>query len=47
MFQGFMNHILQELIDKGCVIVYIDDILVFTDTVKENRRIIHKVLDIL
>src|SRR5580698_8000941 len=46
-FQGFMNHILKDLIDKGHVIVYIDDILVFTDTVEENHHIVHKVLDIL
>ena len=30
-FQAFMNHILKPLIDNGHVIVYMDDILVFTD----------------
>ena len=46
-FQAFMNHILKHLIDEGHVIVYMDNILVFTDTVKEHRHIVHEVLNIL
>ena len=31
-FQTMMNALLQELVDEGLVIVYIDDILIFTET---------------
>ena len=47
MFQSFMNHILKELINKGHVIIYMDDILIFMDTIEENCHIVHQVLDIL
>lgn len=46
-FQSFMNHILKEQIDGGHVIIYMDDILIFTDTIEENRRITRWVLDTL
>ena len=46
-FQTFMNHILRELIDEGHVIVYLDDILVFTDTLHEHRRIVCQVPEAL
>ena len=42
-----MNHILKRQIDEGHVIVYMDDILVFTNTMAEHRRIVQEVLDIL
>lgn len=44
-FQAFMNRILKDLIDNGHVIVYLDDILVFTNTIKEHRRIVNLVLE--
>ena len=46
-FQAFMNHILKPLIDDGHVIVYMDDILVFTNDLKTHREIVHEVLRIL
>ena len=46
-FQTFMNHVLHELIDGDHVIVYLDNILVFTDTLHEHRRIVHQVLEVL
>ena len=46
-FQAFMNHILKPLIDDGHVIVYMDDILVFTNDLKTHREIVHEVLQIL
>ena len=39
-FQAFMNHILKPLIDDGHVIVYMDDILVFTDTIEDHESIV-------
>jgi hypothetical protein len=29
-FQTFMNHIFQDMVDEGHVVVYLDDILIFT-----------------
>ena len=43
-FQRMMNDILRDLIDEGHVIVYLDDILIFTDNLEEHRRIVHHVL---
>ena len=43
-FQGFMNHILKPLIDQGHVIVYMDDILVSTDTIEGHHEIVKEVL---
>src|SRR5215469_6394837 len=47
MFQAFMNHILHDLIDQGHVIVYMDDILIFTNSIEEHRVIVREVLRIL
>ena len=46
-FQAFMNHILRDLINAGHVIVYMDDILVFTDTIEDHESIVREVLRIL
>src|ERR1700674_337212 len=43
-FQTMMNTILKDLIDQGHVIVYMDDILIFTKDLEEHRRIINEVL---
>lgn len=40
MFQSYMNHIFTDLIDEGHVIIYMDNILVFTrDNEKEHDRL--------
>jgi hypothetical protein len=44
-FQMMMNEIFQDLIIKGIVSVYLDDILIFTNTSEEHRWITHLVLD--
>ena len=46
-FQNFMNHIFKPLIYRGVVAIYMDDILVFTETHKQHRQVIKEVLDIL
>ncbi len=43
-FQAMMNEIFKDLIDTGKVIIYMDDILVFTATMEEHRRIVKQVL---
>jgi hypothetical protein len=46
-FQTTMNELFKELIDKGVVIVYLDDILIFTKTIEEHQEIVKQVLKIL
>ena len=38
-FQAMINHILHDLLDNG-VLIYIDDILIYTETIKEYDRLI-------
>ena len=42
-----MNHILKPLIDEGHIIVYMDNILVFTNSLNEHHKIVQQVLQIL
>jgi hypothetical protein len=44
-FQTMMNEIFQDLITEGAVSVYLDDILIFTNSLEEHRRITCLVLD--
>ena len=39
-----MNEILRDLINEGHVVVYLDDILIFTKDLNEHRRLVHRVL---
>lgn len=43
-FQSMMNELFKDLIDSGKVIIYMDDILVFTRTMEEHRAIVRQVL---
>ena len=43
-FQTMMNEIFHDLITQGVVIVYLDDILIFTNDLEEHRRISRIVL---
>jgi hypothetical protein len=45
IFQTMMNEIFQDLITEGVVSVYLDDILIFTGSLEEHRRITCLVLD--
>jgi hypothetical protein len=38
-FQMMMNKIFQDLITEGVVSVYLDDILIFTDSMEEHHQI--------
>jgi hypothetical protein len=44
-FQTMMNEIFQDLITKNVISVYLDDILIFTNSTEEHRRITRLVLD--
>ena len=46
-FQSFMNHIFKKLIDEGHIIVYIDNILIFTDDMESHWKIMREVFNIL
>jgi hypothetical protein len=39
-----MNSILKDLLDRGVVSDYMDDIIVFTKTLKEHREVMREVL---
>ena len=43
MFQWFMNDILGDLLDK-CIMVYLDDILIYSNNLKEHKEHIPKLL---
>jgi hypothetical protein len=44
-FQTMMNDIFQDLILEGVVCVYLDDILIFTETMEEHDRVTRLVLE--
>ncbi|CAI7877544.1 unnamed protein product [Closterium sp. NIES-54] len=45
-FQAEMNHILRNLLDE-CVVVYLDDILIYSKNMKEHVEHLRKVFEIL
>ena len=46
-FQTMLDDIFEELISKGNVVVYLDDILIFTETLEEHRAIKQRVLELM
>jgi len=46
-FQTMMDDIFKDLISEGVVVVYLDDILIFTETLKEHQKITCCVLELL
>jgi len=42
-----MNDIFQTLISEGIVVVYLDDILIFTETEEEHEQAVQRVLEVL
>ena len=44
-FQTMMNKIFQDLIMEGHVCVYLDDILIFTETLEEHQRLMQIILE--
>jgi len=46
-FQTMMNDIFRTLIAEEIVVVYLDDILIFTRTEEEHKRAVQRVLEVL
>jgi len=46
-FQTMMNNIFWDLIAEGIMVVYLDDILIFTRTKEEHAKAIRRVLQVL
>ena len=46
-FQTMMDGTFEELITKGVVVVYLDDILIFTKTLEEHWEVVRKVVALL
>ena len=44
MFQGMINKILRDMINEGKMAVFVNDILVGTETKEEHNEIVEKVL---
>ena len=42
-----MDNVFDELISKGVVVVYLDDILIFTETLEEHQSVIWQVMELL
>ena len=43
-FQRYINNVLQEYIDRG-IVVYIDDIIIYTETLEEHIKLVRWVLE--
>jgi RNase H-like domain found in reverse transcriptase/Reverse transcriptase (RNA-dependent DNA polymerase) len=47
IFQTMMNNIFRDLINWGHIIIYLDDILIYTETMEEHHQMVQEVLDLL
>ena len=46
-FQTFINEIFKDLIGTGKVVIYLDDILIFSKDAKEHKHLVKQVFKIL
>jgi len=44
-FQSLMNEIFRDMITKGSLVVYLDDILIYSKTIEQHREIVREVLN--
>ena len=47
VFQIIINYLFRDLINRGVVVVYIDNILIYTKDIEEHNKVIEEVLTIL
>jgi len=47
MFQTMMDDIFDDLITEGVVVVYLDDILIFMETLEEHWKVTQRVMELL
>jgi hypothetical protein len=40
-FQTMMNDIFEDLISEGVMVVYLDNILIFTETINKHQKVTH------
>ncbi len=45
-FQRTMNHVFFDLLDRG-VLVYLDDVLIYSKTIETHKQLLREVFDIL
>ena len=46
-FKSMMNKLFHDLIHKGVVLIYLDDILIFTKILDKHHHVVWEVLQIL
>lgn len=46
-FQVMMNHLFRDLIHEGSVVIYLNDIMIFTENLDEHRCTTREVLKVL
>jgi len=46
-FQRYMNETFKSMINKNCVSVYMDDIVVYSDSVEQHLIHLSEVIDII
>ncbi len=44
IFQMMMNHIFRDMINEGWIVIYMDDILIFSDNLDEHLKRTERVL---
>jgi hypothetical protein len=47
MFQAYMNCTFQQEINKGWLVIYMDDILIFLKTLDEHQKCTRRILEII
>jgi hypothetical protein len=45
-FQRMMNHVFFELLDRG-VVVYLDDVLIYSRDVESHKKLLNEVFSLL
>ena len=46
-FQTMMDAVFEDLISEGVVVMYLDNILIFTKTLEEHQKVVQQVMELL